>query len=165
MTMTTTGTMTTRKTDDTPRDSDELARLDSWLHEKESAWLYRRVAAAEPDPHKRRLFLQLGAAAEVQAAHWAAGTATARAISVRRSARASSRGWSRRFGPKAMRGVLAAMKLRGLSIYSAPPVAAGPPDADFARRSRRASPQCIGGNSSRGRVRRERRARVQREPA
>ena len=39
----------------------------SWLHEKESAWLYRHVAAAQSDPHHRRLFEQLAAAAEEQA--------------------------------------------------------------------------------------------------
>ena len=39
----------------------------SWLHEKESAWLYRHVAAAQSDPHHRRLFEQLAAAAEGQA--------------------------------------------------------------------------------------------------
>ena len=33
--------------------------LDSWYHEKESAWLYRQVAAAEPDPKKSELFLKL----------------------------------------------------------------------------------------------------------
>jgi vacuolar iron transporter family protein len=51
---------------------------DSWLHEKESAWLYRQVAAVEPDPHKSRLFLQLAAAAEVQAERWAAANPQAR---------------------------------------------------------------------------------------
>ena len=48
----------------------EQRGVDSWYHEKESAWLYRQVAAAEPDPHKQRLFTQLAAAAEEQAAKW-----------------------------------------------------------------------------------------------
>ena len=43
---------------------------DSWYHEKESAWLYRAVAAAEPDPARRALFEKLAAAAEEQAACW-----------------------------------------------------------------------------------------------
>ena len=38
--------------------------LESWYHEKESAWLYARVAAAEPDPIKHELFLKLAVAAE-----------------------------------------------------------------------------------------------------
>jgi hypothetical protein len=46
--------------------------LDSWYHEKESAWLYRQVAAAEPDPRKRGLFLKLAAAADQQADKWQA---------------------------------------------------------------------------------------------
>jgi VIT1/CCC1 family predicted Fe2+/Mn2+ transporter len=98
------------------------AGLDSWRHEKESAWLYGQVAAAEPDPHKRRLFLQLGAAAEEQATHWAQSTPRGFEPSLR--ARIVAR-LVRRFGPKSMKGVLAAMKLRGLSIYSAAMVSPG----------------------------------------
>jgi VIT1/CCC1 family predicted Fe2+/Mn2+ transporter len=122
-----------------------MTNLDSWYHEKESAWLYHRVAAAEPDSRKRHLFLQLAAAAEEQAAKWE--------VSSRRSARrpggspgaTSSTGVPttakrvftpslrarivarllRHFGPRALRSVLAAMKLRGLSVYSAPVSVAG----------------------------------------
>ena len=97
--------------------------LNSWLHERESAWLYREVARAEPDHSKSDLFLKLAAAAEEQAGHWqsvlsAAGspppsfTPSLRARIVARLVQ--------RFGPRSLRGVLAAMKLRGLSIYSAP---------------------------------------------
>lgn len=107
------------------------AELDSWRHEKESAWLYRRVAAAEPDPHKAGLFLKLAAAADDQALRWEAIAASgerpaARAREFRPSLRA--RIVARlvdRFGPRALRAVLAAMKLRGLSIYSAPPATPG----------------------------------------
>jgi VIT1/CCC1 family predicted Fe2+/Mn2+ transporter len=103
--------------------------LDSWYHEKESAWLYRQVAAAEPDPHKQRLFSQLAAAAEEQAAKWetssrhapaAAGApAAARVFAPSPRARIVAR-LLRLVGPRAMRSVLAAMKLRGLSVYTAP---------------------------------------------
>ncbi|HXS21570.1 MAG TPA: VIT1/CCC1 transporter family protein [Steroidobacteraceae bacterium] len=100
--------------------------VDSWYHEKESAWLYRQVAAAEPDPHKQRLFTQLAAAAEEQAAKWVASSQkTARAPGAGRvfvpslRARVVAR-LLRLFGPRAVRSVLAAMKLRGLSIYTAP---------------------------------------------
>jgi len=103
------------------------AGVDSWRHEKESAWLYAQVAAAEPDPHKRRLFEQLGAAAEEQAAHWErASSSTAQAFTPSLRARIVAR-LVGRFGPKALRTVLAAMKLRGLSIYSAQPVSPGHP--------------------------------------
>src|SRR5262245_45581395 len=112
------------------------AELDSWYHEKESAWLYRQVAGIEPDPRKRRLFEQLAEAAETQAKRWevlgaagSGGTSThdagpARVFRPALRARIVV-SLVRRFGPRAMRGVLAAMKLRGLSVYSAPAVAPG----------------------------------------
>jgi VIT1/CCC1 family predicted Fe2+/Mn2+ transporter len=100
--------------------------LDSWYHEKESAWLYRQVAAAEPDPRKSQLFLRLAAAAEEQAAKWrqAAQRSGAPALPERifqpsLRARIVARLLSR-FDPRSLRAVLAAMKLRGLSIYSSP---------------------------------------------
>ena len=98
--------------------------LDSWYHEKESAWLYRQVAAAEPDPHKQRLFTQLAAAADEQAAKWEISSKNAAAAAPRvfvpsLRARVVSR-LLRLLGPRAMRSVLAAMKLRGLSVYTAP---------------------------------------------
>ncbi|HEV2272010.1 MAG TPA: VIT1/CCC1 transporter family protein [Steroidobacteraceae bacterium] len=99
--------------------------LDSWYHEKESAWLYRQVATAEPDPHKQRLFTQLAAAAEEQAAKWEASQNKTRAPAAGRvfvptlRARVVAR-LLRLFGPRAMRSVLAAMKLRGLSVYTGP---------------------------------------------
>jgi vacuolar iron transporter family protein len=99
--------------------------VDSWYHEKESAWLYHRVAAAEPDPHKRRLFEQLAAAAGEQAQRWEQVAARSSALPPRAftpslRARIVAR-LLRHFGPRSMRAVLAAMKLRGLSVYSASP--------------------------------------------
>jgi hypothetical protein len=47
-----------------------LPAADSWYHEKESAWLYGVVAAAEPEARNRDLFLKLAAAAEEQANCW-----------------------------------------------------------------------------------------------
>ena len=106
--------------------------VDSWYHEKESAWLYHQVAAAEPDPHKQRLFIQLAGAAEEQAAKWelslqntAQATGAARVFVPSLRARIVA-GLLRLLGPRAVRSVLAAMKLRGLSIYTAP-VAGGHP--------------------------------------
>jgi VIT1/CCC1 family predicted Fe2+/Mn2+ transporter len=116
--------------------------LDSWYHEKESAWLYQRVAAAEPDSRKRQLFLQLAAAAEEQAAKWELaaarqsaaaipdatagppGAALPRTFTPSLRARIVAR-LIQHFGPRALRSVLAAMKLRGLSVYSAPVAVAG----------------------------------------
>jgi vacuolar iron transporter family protein len=96
--------------------------IDSWYHEKESAWLYRRVAAAEPDAHKRRLFEQLAIAAEEQAGKWdqvaARSGAAPRTFTPSLRARIVERLLGR-FDPASLRTVLAAMKLRGLSVYSA----------------------------------------------
>jgi len=105
--------------------------VDSWYHEKESAWLYRRLAAAEPDPRKSRLFEQLAAAADEQALRWesAAARGAAHTPAPRRfvpalRARVVAQ-LLKHFEPRALRPVLAAMKLRGLSVYSAPAAAAG----------------------------------------
>ena len=96
--------------------------LDSWYHEKESAWLYHQVAAAEPDARKRTLFLQLAGAAEEQALKWERGEKRGFTPSLR--ARIVAR-LLHHFSPRSLRSVLAAMKLRGLSIYSAPVSIAG----------------------------------------
>ncbi|EQD36100.1 membrane protein containing DUF125, transmembrane [mine drainage metagenome] len=97
---------------------------ESWRHEKESAWLYRRVAAAEPDAQKRQLFEQLATAADDQARRWEAAAVREGAPqsappifqpSLRDRIVARLVGW---LGPRAMRSVLAAMKLRGLSVYT-----------------------------------------------
>jgi VIT1/CCC1 family predicted Fe2+/Mn2+ transporter len=103
-----------------------VSGADSWYHEKESAWLYRQVAAAEPDPRKRDLFLKLSAAAEAQATRWQQ-LARAQPGAIREfipSLRARVVAWLlAHFEARSLRPVLAAMKLRGLSIYSAPPAA------------------------------------------
>jgi VIT1/CCC1 family predicted Fe2+/Mn2+ transporter len=100
--------------------------LDSWYHEKESAWLYRQLAAAEADPAKSALFLKLAVAADEQAAKWQLAARRARsAANAERTFQPALRArivarLLKRFEPRALRPVLAAMKLRGLSIYSAP---------------------------------------------
>src|SRR5882757_7712087 len=104
-----------------------MTDLDNWYHEKESAWLYLQVAAAEPDPRKSRLFLQLAATAEQQAAKWvaASGQSSDRVFIPTLRAKIVAR-LIRRFGPRSLRPVLAAMKLRGLSVYSAPSAGSAP---------------------------------------
>jgi VIT1/CCC1 family predicted Fe2+/Mn2+ transporter len=93
---------------------------ESWYHEKESAWLYGAVAAAEPDPAKRELFLKLARAAEDQADRWRASGARVPAhFSPALRARVVAR-LLRSIPPRRLRPVLAAMKLRGLSVYSGP---------------------------------------------
>ena len=125
------------------------AELDSWFHERESAWLYREVARAEPDPRKSELFLKLAAAAEDQAVRWEqtpAGRATpGRIFRPSLRARIVAR-LVRRFGPRSLRGVLAAMKLRGLSIYSASQAPAGHAMPTSAREVGARHRSAVGGN-------------------
>ncbi len=93
---------------------------ESWYHEKESAWLYRAVAGAEADPAHRALFEKLAAAAESQAGHWRrTNPGITDDFSPAMRARVVAR-LLRYIPPRHLRPVLAAMKLRGLSVYTAP---------------------------------------------
>jgi len=113
------------------------------------------VARAEPDPAKSALFRKLAAAAEEQAEQWrarapgrtgaSASSGPGRAPSFRPSLRARIvAALVRRFGPRSLRGVLAAMKLRGLSIYGATPAGHAMPTSasEVGARHRRG----VGGN-------------------
>jgi len=85
----------------------------SWQEEMQSAWLYRRVAAVEPDPRMRILFETLAQGAEGQAAIWQPEPKP-----FTPSLRARIVGSLVQFiPPRRMRPVLAAMKLRGMSAY------------------------------------------------
>jgi VIT1/CCC1 family predicted Fe2+/Mn2+ transporter len=90
--------------------------LDSWFHERESAWLYRRVAACEPDPRRKALFESLAAAAERQAERWERGVSSVPPFSPTVRARIVA-SLLRLVGPRSLKSALAAMKLRGLSVY------------------------------------------------
>jgi VIT1/CCC1 family predicted Fe2+/Mn2+ transporter len=88
---------------------------ESWLEEKQSAWLYRQAADAESDERMRKLFLSLADAAEAQARQWSAGK-TEQSFSPSLRARIVA-ALMRRLGPRHLRPMLAAMKIRGLSAY------------------------------------------------
>jgi len=90
-----------------------------WHEERASEWLYRAVAKAEPDPVRRKAFEQLGDAALEQAGIIAEGLPELPTFtpSVRSRVVAAL---VRRLGPRRMRGALAAMKIRGLSMYDGP---------------------------------------------
>lgn len=93
----------------------------SWHEEKQSAWLYRELARAEADPVKAKLFDALAVAAEDQAAIWlkkltASGAPTPVFRPGTRVRLVAA--LARLLGPRALRPVLAAMKVRGLSVYS-----------------------------------------------
>lgn len=99
-----------------------MSEVDGWCAEKRSAYLYRVVAEVEAGTPRQALFNELAEEADGQAAIWAryAGTKglglpQAYAPDVRTRLVAAL---LRRFGPRAMRSVLAAMKVRGMSIYS-----------------------------------------------
>lgn len=97
-----------------------MSAIDSWREEKQSAWLYRQVAEVEDNPVHQRLFESLAAAAESQARIWEAevkkeGLALP---GFRPSLRSRVIAWLlHRLGPTPMQGVLAAMKVRGMSVY------------------------------------------------
>ena len=96
--------------------------LSSWQQERRSAYLYRIIAQAEPMPSRRELFERLAREAENQAELWAREAAKD-GLRVPPAYRADLRAhivaWLvRRLGPSRIRGVLAASKIRGLSVYS-----------------------------------------------
>jgi VIT1/CCC1 family predicted Fe2+/Mn2+ transporter len=98
-----------------------MSALDSWQEEKQSAWLYRLLAKAEPDAGKRRLFEQLAAAAESQSGIWLVQIKQQGGMepAFRLTRRARVVGFLiAHLNPRLLRPVLAAMKVRGLSVYS-----------------------------------------------
>jgi len=90
-----------------------------WFDELRSAYLYRVIAEVERGSPRSSLFLELAREAEGQAAIWAkkAGLASLPVFVPDLRTRIVA-GLLRRYGPRAMRGILAAMKVRGLSVYS-----------------------------------------------
>ena len=96
-----------------------MSGLESWREEKQSAWLYRQLADCEPDPRIAGLFRSLATAAERQAETWqppGGGTAFTPSARAKLAARLA-----RRLGPRRVRPMLAALKVRGLSAYDSRP--------------------------------------------
>lgn len=95
--------------------------LDGWFDEMRSAYLYRVMATIEHGSPHSVLFSELANEAESQAGIWAAD-ARKHGVPVPPHYAPDLRtrlvaGLTRRFGPRPMRTVLAAMKVRGMSIY------------------------------------------------
>ena len=98
---------------------------ESWQEEKQSAWLYRVVAECERGTPREALFNELAQAADDQSDIWLAAIA--------RSGRPAPAAFrpdlrtrivarlTRAFKPRVMRGVLAAMKVRGMVLYTQNP--------------------------------------------
>ncbi len=96
--------------------------LAGWADEMRSAYLYRIVADVERGTPREKLFRELAGEAEGQAAIWAESARKQGATVPQRyvpDARAKVvAALVRRHGPRAVRMVLAAMKVRGLSVYT-----------------------------------------------
>jgi len=95
---------------------------ESWQEEKQSAWLYRVVADCERGTPREALFNELAQAADDQANIWLAvitqkGGTPPTTFEPDLRARVVAR-LTRVFKPRAMRGVLAAMKVRGMTLYA-----------------------------------------------
>lgn len=99
-----------------------MSALKNWQEEKSSAYLYNVITQVEPDPMLRRMFSDLGTAANKQADIWAeelrkTGLATPSECKPNLRTRIVAL-LVGRLGARAMRRVLAAMKVRGMSVYS-----------------------------------------------
>jgi hypothetical protein len=95
--------------------------FESWHEEQRSAYVYQALAKFEPDPVKAGLFGKLANESLSQAEYWLR--------EIERAGRPSPRfvpDWRARvvvkltalFGVRAMRPILAAIKVRGLSVYN-----------------------------------------------
>ena len=98
---------------------------ESWREEKQSAWLYRVVAECERGTPRAALFDELAQAADDQAQIWLdairqKGDPAPVPFRPDLRTRVVAR-LTRIFKPRAMRSVLAAMKVRGMVLYSHTP--------------------------------------------
>lgn len=103
--------------------TDAMNPLESWTEEQRSAYLYKVCADTEAGTVRGELFRRLAGEALAQAAIWRAQL-TARGHPPPGPFLADARtrlvaALVRTLGPRRMRAVLAAMKVRGMSIYSA----------------------------------------------
>ena len=107
---------------------------ESWREEKRSAWLYRVVAQCEHGSTRESLFNELAQSADVQADIWL-NTIVQHGGSPPQTYRPDLRTrivarLTRTFTPRTMRGVLAAMKVRGMALYTQTPPHATPTHID-----------------------------------
>jgi VIT1/CCC1 family predicted Fe2+/Mn2+ transporter len=98
--------------------------LDSWTEEKRSAWLYRIVSDCESGTPRQVLFLELAQAAEHQAGLWVvemAKAGVAPPAQYHPETRTRLVGWLiPLLGVRPLKSILAAMKVRGMSLYNGP---------------------------------------------
>ena len=95
--------------------------LESWHEEQQAVYLYKVCAAAEAGTPRADLFLGLAGEAEAQATIWrlqlTAGGHPAPPPYVPDYRTRLVAALVRRLGPRRLRGILAAMKVRGMAIY------------------------------------------------
>jgi VIT1/CCC1 family predicted Fe2+/Mn2+ transporter len=95
--------------------------LDNWNEEKRSAYLYKVIANVEKDNIHKKLFLELSTMADKQAAIWAVQLQKNQILIPTQfhiDYRTRLITWLiRRLGPKYLRILLSATKVRGMSIY------------------------------------------------
>jgi VIT1/CCC1 family predicted Fe2+/Mn2+ transporter len=127
-----------------------MAARDSWQKEMESVFLYRVLAEVEPAGERRALFAKLADEATAQAGIWAA--------QIQKKEGNPPGGYApqlrarvvaallRRLGAQRMRGVLAAMKVRGMSVYASSPRAGHPVPHTVEEIGRRHRTGVAGGN-------------------
>lgn len=117
-----------------------MSALKSWEEEKRSAYIYLALARLERNPIHKKLFVELSAMAEKQAKLWEQQLRTEGAAipkQYRPDYRARFVIWLVQcLGAKALRIALAAMKIRGMSIYQAPNLGDTPPQGDMEHRHR-----------------------------
>ena len=111
--------------------------LESWREEKRSAWLYRVVSDVESGSTRQVLFLELAQAADTQAGLWEAemrklGIETPPTFTPDFRARLVA-SLIPRLGVRPLKGILAAMKVRGMSLYHASPPHHTPANLDQMR--------------------------------
>lgn len=93
--------------------------LNNWQEEKRSAYLYRTISTIEKNPEYKKLFLGLAEMADKQAGIWEKQLKVVPGP-YRPDLRVRTVTWLVRcFGVGALRIALAAMKIRGMSVYQA----------------------------------------------
>lgn len=102
---------------------DHLAR---WRSEKNAAFLCAAVAEAEPSTAGKKLFADMARAAEAQAGILAKSFSAPPVFRPSMRARLVKK-LIGAFGPRAMRPILAATKVRGVSFYAGPSLKGGHP--------------------------------------
>ncbi len=124
--------------------SDGSHVLEGWREEKHSGYLYRRLAKHEPVARYSRMYEELATAADAQALLWETqakehGVALPDAYRPAALTRLLS-ALIAILGPRRLRSVLPAHKVRGMSVYNGPAVGHTMPEtlADVGKRHHRA---------------------------